>query len=191
MDVMTAILTRRSVHTLRAPAPSDAEFTYLLKGAAAAPDHGGLRPWRWIMLRDTALEELGARLEAEAEPGSRRRGADATVPLKAVLVFSPAPEHRVPEWEQLAAASSVAYGLMLLLHARGFGSIWRTGRLCESPGARELLGVGPGERLLGALDIGTPEASVRPARRSRPDVSGRVQRLRLRRAAGAVGAADA
>ncbi|WP_406432247.1 nitroreductase [Streptomyces sp. NBC_00631] len=175
---MTAILTRRSIRTLRAPAPSDEEFIYLLKGAAAAPDHGRLRPWRWIVLRGTDMEALTARLSAEAESGPRDRGAHTTsAPLKAVLVFSPTAHNQVPEWEQLAAASSVAYGLMLLLHARGFGTMWRTGRLCESPGARELLGVGPGERLLGALDIGTPEASARPARRSSLDVYDRVQHL--------------
>ncbi|MEU1804051.1 nitroreductase family protein [Streptomyces sp. NPDC019937] len=177
---MTAILTRRSIHTLSGPAPSDQEFAYLLRGAAAAPDHGRLRPWRWILLRDADLEAVGACLAAEAEPEER-----ATVerkfmraPLKAVLVFSPAAEHRVPEWEQLASASNVAYGLMLLLHARGFGSIWRTGRLCQSPSVRSLLGVRPDEQLLGSLDIGTPGISVQPARRSHEDVTDRVQFLR-------------
>ncbi|MDO0929512.1 nitroreductase family protein [Streptomyces sp. TG1A-8] len=176
---MTAVLTRRSIHTLRDPAPSDREFTYLLKCAAAAPDHGRLRPWRWVLLRDAELEALGARLAADAEPGERARVAQGArrAPLKAVLIFCPLTDHKVPEWEQLAAASSVAYGLMLLLHARGFGSMWRTGRLCRSPAARDLLGVGPAERLLGALDIGTSDSSERPVRRSVGDVADRVRRL--------------
>ena len=180
MDVMTAILTRRSIHTLSGPAPSDQEFAYLLRGAAAAPDHGRLRPWRWILLRDADLEAVGACLAAEAEPEERAMVEKKFMraPLKAVLVFSPAAEHRVPEWEQLASASNVAYGLMLLLHARGFGSIWRTGRLCQSPSTRSLLGVRPDEQLLGSLDIGTPGISVQPARRSHEDVTDRMQFLR-------------
>ncbi|MFJ4621977.1 nitroreductase family protein [Streptomyces sp. NPDC088812] len=188
---MTAILTRRSVHALRAPGPSDEEFAYLLRGAAVAPDHGGLRPWRWILLRDTDVEALAARPAGGTEPRPRDRDARGTpsAPLRAVLVLSPAPDQDVPEWEQVAAASSVAYGLMLLLHARGFGSSWRTGRLCAGPEARDLLRLGPGEQFLGALDIGTPEASTRPARRSCPDVSDRVQRLG--RPVGAVGTAGA
>src|ERR1044072_1729118 len=126
---MTAILTRRSIHSLSGPAPSDREFAYLLKGAAAAPDHGRLRPWRWILLRDADLEAVGACLASAAEPEERTlvEKKFMRAPLKAVLVFSPMAEHRVPEWEQLASARNVAYGLMLLLHARGVGNLLRTG----------------------------------------------------------------
>ncbi|MFB9518529.1 nitroreductase family protein [Streptomyces cremeus] len=181
---MTAILTRRSIHELAGPAPSDQEFAYLLKGAAAAPDHGGLRPWRWILLRDAELAAVGDRLGADAEDrGDSAGGAPAgeesvRAPLKAVLVFSPSAESGVPEWEQLAAASNVAYGLMLLLHARGFGSVWRKGRWCRSERSRELLGIGPDEQLLGSLDIGTPGARVRPDRRRVEDVTDRMCVLR-------------
>ncbi|WP_037844812.1 MULTISPECIES: nitroreductase family protein [unclassified Streptomyces] len=180
MDVTTAILTRRSIHSLSGPAPSDQEFAYLLKGAAAAPDHGRLRPWRWILLRNADLEAVGARLAAEAEPEERDLVMKKFMraPLKAVLVFSPKAKPRVPEWEQLASASNVAYGLMLLLHARGFGSIWRTGRLCQSPGSRSLLGVEPDEQLLGSLDIGTPAVPAEPVRRSLEDVTDRMHFLR-------------
>lgn len=180
MDVMTAILTRRSIHSLSGPAPTDQEFAYLLKGAAAAPDHGGLRPWRWILLRDADLAAVGACLAAEAEPEERAlvEKKFMRAPLKAVLVFSPdGGALGVPEWEQLAAVSNVAYGLMLLLHARGFGSIWRTGRLCQSAGIRSLLGVRPDEQLLGSLDIGTPDVSIQPVRRSLEDVTDRMRFL--------------
>ncbi|MFS8198898.1 nitroreductase [Streptomyces sp. CWNU-52B] len=181
---MTAILTRRSIHSLSDPAPSDQEFAYLLKGAAAAPDHGRLRPWRWVLLRGADLERVGACLAAEAEPEERDlvEKKFLRAPLKAVLVFSPAAEHRVPEWEQLASASNVAYGLMLLLHARGFGSIWRTGRLCRSPGSRLLLGARPDEQLLGSLDIGTPGLSGQPTRRTLDDVTAHLQFLHTDRA---------
>lgn len=44
MDVMTAVLTRRSEHVLHAPAPDDAEFTYLLRGRASLPTTAGSAP---------------------------------------------------------------------------------------------------------------------------------------------------
>ncbi|WP_409471676.1 nitroreductase family protein [Streptomyces sp. HC307] len=170
---MTAILTRRSRQTLSGPAPSDEEFCYLLSGAAAAPDHGGLRPWRWILLRDRDRETLGACLAGEVVPERQEQVARKLLraPLVAVLVFSPNVDHKVPEWEQLAAASSMMYAMQLLLHARDYGSIWRSGRLCESTAARELLGLAHTERLLGSLDIGTPDQSERLTRRARADVS--------------------
>ncbi|MEZ0089538.1 nitroreductase family protein [Streptacidiphilus sp. EB129] len=177
MDVMTAILTRRSEQVLAAPAPGDAEFTYLLQGATAAPDHGNLRPWRWILLRDDDRDILGSCLAAEEDqlPADQVRARLRRAPLVAALVFAPQEGHRIPEWEQLAAASCMAHSLMLLLHARGYGSIWRTGRLTRSLAAGELLGLSGAERLLGSLDIGTPDpARARSPRRPLVEVGDRV-----------------
>ncbi|GHG50770.1 nitroreductase family protein [Streptomyces griseocarneus] len=174
MDVMTAIVTRRSEKVLTDPAPSDGEFHYLLRGAATAPDHGRLRPWRWILVRGEARAALDRTV---APSGPRPAGKNARglpePPLRALLVFSPLPGHRIPEWEQLAASCSMTHALMMLLHALGYGSIWRTGRLCTSPGLHGLLRMEEGERLLGSLDIGTPPEGPRQ-RRPLPDVSDRV-----------------
>ncbi|MFJ8128713.1 nitroreductase family protein [Streptomyces hydrogenans] len=135
MDVTTALLTRRSEHDLTSPAPGHEEFAYLLKVAATAPDHGLLRPWRWILIHGEAREKLGACLAEEAPLDRRSRAAAKTqrAPLLASLVFAPVHGHKVPEWEQLAATSAMTQSLMLLLHARGYGSIWRTGPGVGSP----------------------------------------------------------
>lgn len=179
MDVMTAILTRRSEQHLAVPAPSDAEFTYLLQGAVTAPDHGKLRPWRWVLLREDDRETLGSCLAAETDdlPAEQVRAKLLRAPLVAALVLSPRVGHRIPEWEQLAAASCVTHSLMLLLHSRSYGSIWRTGRLTRSKAAAELLGLAPHERLLGSLDIGTPTASAQRRQRPLEDVAGYVTRF--------------
>ncbi|MCQ4081695.1 nitroreductase [Streptomyces sp. RB6PN25] len=180
---MTAILTRRSEQMLSEPAPGDAEFTYLLQGASTAPDHGNLRPWRWVLLRDGDRDVLGSCLAAEVEAETEKISGEVVkakvlrAPLVAALVFAPRPGHRIPEWEQLAATSCMVHALMLLLHARGYGSIWRTGRLCASSAARELLGLVAPERLLGSLDIGSPHPVVQRPRRLLNDVSGHVTRF--------------
>ncbi len=183
MDVVTAILTRRSVHHLTDPAPDDGEFAELLAVAAAAPDHGQLQPWRWVLVRGPERLALGECFAADAVAGPRRHadaaGKTLRAPLLATLVFQPRRGHRVPEWEQLAAAASVSHGLMLLLHARGYGSIWRTGAFAESPAAHRLLGLDDGERLLGWLYVGTaPRERAQPIRGPR-DVRDRITRLRL------------
>ncbi|MFF1561660.1 nitroreductase [Streptomyces sp. NPDC058279] len=174
---MTAVLTRRSEQTLYNPAPSDEEFTYLLRGASTAPDHGRLRPWRWVLLRGNDRDVLGDSLAEEADArgveAERIRAKVRRAPLVAGLVFSPR-EGRIPEWEQLAAATCMSYSLMLLLHARGYGSIWRTGALARSAAVSELLGLAPGERLLGSLDIGTPDPAAIRNRLPLEDVSGRI-----------------
>ncbi|MET8079273.1 nitroreductase [Streptomyces sp. NPDC005303] len=179
---MTAILTRRSEHFLADPAPSDEELTYLLRGAATAPDHGTLRPWRWILLRGEDRVVLGGCLADEHPgPASDRMAAHMlSAPLLAVLVFAPQPNGKVPKWEQLAATSSMTHSLMLLLHARGYGSIWRTGLLAESAAARSLLRIDPAERLLGGLWIGTPDPAGKRPRRPLEDVAHRISVFRAR-----------
>jgi nitroreductase len=68
----------------------------------------------------------------------------------------------------------MANSMMLLLHARGYGSIWRTGRFTESERVRRLFGLGQDERLLGWLYIGTPALVLPRGQRVLDDVSDRV-----------------
>lgn len=182
MDVMTAVLSRRSEHHLVEPAPNDQEFAYLLRAAATAPDHGGLRPWRLILVRDEGRAALERCFADEGAGSASRRRQLAEIqgaPLLATLVFSPVPPETgqdgpVPEWEQLAATSAMAGSLILLLHARGFGSVWRTGGFTESQRIRRALGLRGEERLLGWLCIGTPPGSTSPRRRVPEDVTDRI-----------------
>ncbi|MGW1838522.1 nitroreductase family protein [Streptomyces sp. BBFR2] len=183
MDVITAVLTRRSEHHLVEPAPSDQEFAYLLSAAATAPDHGRLRPWRWILVRDEGRAALGRCFADDCAGPDSRRGQVETkpqrAPLLATLVFSPVPNGNgrggsIPEWEQLAATSAMTTSLILLLHARDFGSVWRTGRFTESERVRSALGLRKAERLLGWLYIGTPQRLLPPKRRATEDVTDRI-----------------
>jgi nitroreductase len=179
MDVLTAILTRRSERSLVDPAPCTDEFAELLAVAATAPDHGLLRPWRWILLRGADRDALGDCFAAEA---GAERSADIAAkvrraPLLATLIFQPRPGHRVPEWEQLAATSLMSHAMMLLLHSRGYGSIWRTGALATSAAVRDLLGLQSPERTLGWLYIGSPvRERVHPPRPPQ-DVAGKITSL--------------
>ena len=175
MDVITAVLTRRSQQRLAEPAPSTEELRYLLKAASCAPDHGKLRPWRWLVMTGAARDALAAALaEDSGKSVEAMRAKTRRAPLLAALIFVPDTASPVPEWEQMAAVSAMTTSLMLLLHARGFGSIWRTGRQLDAEPVRKLLDLGSTERALGWLYIGTPE-SDRPVRRQMPDVGDRLQ----------------
>ena len=65
-DALEVIRARRSIGRLTEPAPSDAELTQIFEAAVAAPDHGELRPWRFIVLRDAAKEAFAIRQRAKA-----------------------------------------------------------------------------------------------------------------------------
>ncbi|MCZ4123615.1 nitroreductase family protein [Streptomyces sp. H39-S7] len=182
MELEAAVRTRRSEHRLLDPAPSDEEFTDLLGWAATAPDHGHLRPWRWILVRGEGRAALGASFASgatDAETSRREARKPLRAPLLATLVLVPQRNHRVPHWEQLAASSAMVNSLMLLLHGRGFGSIWRTGSSVDSAGTRALLGLAAHEGLIGWLYVGTPDPTRRSVPRSPVPVSDRVSRLAL------------
>ncbi|WP_416973975.1 nitroreductase [Streptomyces sp. 4F14] len=181
MDVMTTVLTRRSVLRLTEPGPDDGTLLELVEAASTAPDHGRLAPWRLILIRGQGRERLGAALAEGARDRrahERARGKPLRAPLLVTIVFRPRlPHPKVPEWEQLAATVSLVQTLHLLLHSRGWGVMWRTGTAVDSPAVRECLGISGGERLLGWLYIGTPDRRVAPAPRRRIDVRERVSVL--------------
>lgn len=161
LTLVDAVRSRRSVGRLVDPAPTDEEIIDLVTDAASAPDHGLLRPWRLIVVRAAAREALGAALAACCPADDRvARERAASKPLRAPLLLSivlvPRENPKIPEWEQLAATSAMVSNLGLLLHASGYGTIWRTGSVTDSAQVRRLFGLAPGERLLGWLYIGTP-----------------------------------
>jgi nitroreductase len=161
MELVSAIRTRRSEHNLINPAPSSDEFIRLLELASTAPDHGRLRPWRWILVRGHGRSALGASFAADCQAQQSKKAATDTLraPLLATLVFCPSVDHRIPLWEQLASASCVANSMMLLLHDRGYGSLWKTGSYVESADTRTMLDLDRTESLLGWLYIGTPDTT--------------------------------
>ena len=66
MDLFDAIDTRASAGRLTGPGPSPEQMDRLLRAAGRAPDHGRLRPWRFIVL-DGADRERFARAAAAAK----------------------------------------------------------------------------------------------------------------------------
>ncbi|MBV9666430.1 MAG: nitroreductase family protein, partial [Actinobacteria bacterium] len=58
-DALEVIRARRSIGRLTEPAPSEEELRQILEAGAAAPDHGELMPWRFIVLRGDAKDAFG------------------------------------------------------------------------------------------------------------------------------------
>lgn len=180
MELSTAIRTRVSEPHLGEPAPTDPEFTRLLNCAAQAPDHGLLMPWRLITVRGSAREALAHTLAFDTAPDQRERALKMPMraPLLAAIVFAPHPRHRIPVWEQMVSAACVVNNLMLLLHDRGYGSIWRTDRSVDSSTVRVMLDLAPTETLLGWLYVGTPDLRAARRKAARPAVDSHVSEFR-------------
>lgn len=170
MQALDALLNRVSVARLTAPAPTAEQRELLLRAALRAPDHGQLRPWRFIEIEGgglVALGELFARAVLTRQPDAEPAALDKarSMPLRAPLmlcVVARLQDHpKVPREEQLQSAACAAHGILLAAHAQGIGAIWRTGEMAGDPLVREGLGLGPEEQLVGFLYLGTPIGALR------------------------------
>ena len=165
MDALEALITRASPRGLAEPAPDDAALERMLAAAMAAPDHGRLRPWRFIAVRGAARHELG---EVLAEALRAREPAVPEIlvakerekPLRAPLVLVAAAKliagHKIPTVEQVIAAGAAAQNLMVAAHALGYGGFWRTGAPAYDARVKSALGLAETDHILAFLYLGTP-----------------------------------
>jgi nitroreductase len=175
--VLETLLSRRSVPALLLgePGPSPAQIDAALEAAARAPDHGALRPWRFVLIREAAararLSELFVRrmLERDADTPPKKIDKARSMPLTAPLVIAIAAhvqrEHKVPELEQLLSTGAAVMNLLNAFHAQGYGAIWLTGGNGYDPKIGAQLGFAAEERSLGFVYVGTVKGPLREGAR--------------------------
>lgn len=175
MQAIDALLGRRSAKTLTDPAPDEGALGLLLECAARAPDHGRLRPWRFIVIRGAARERLGELMAgqlqrklpaASAETLQRERQKALRAPLIVVVAAVCNPEARIPAIEQILAAGAAAQNMMLAATALGFGAMWKTGDAAYDDSVKMALGLAAADAIVGFLYLGTaaPDSVPPPAR---------------------------
>jgi len=172
---LAALLARASVppRHLRDPAPDHTALDLAVAAALRAPDHGGLKPWRFVVVAGDARQALGAILAAslarrEPESTAERLELERAKPLRAPLVIAAGAalrhDHKIPVWEQEAAAAAGTMNLMNALDAQGFGAIWLSSAALRDPAVKVALGFAATDALIGWIYVGTPTAErPRPA----------------------------
>ena len=168
MEVLDAIYARRSIGRLTDPAPTDGEVRQILTAAAAAPDHGELKPWRFVVLRGEAKDSFGAVLESAAvtrfaavgkTPGpgvlEKERTKLGRAPLVLVFAAVRRPSKKIPWEEQYASAAAAAQNALLAATAFGYGSMWRTGDPAYDATVKTALGLRDEDAVVGFLYVGT------------------------------------
>jgi len=170
MDALEALLNRVSVPRLREPAPDAAQRELLFRAALRAPDHGQLRPWRFLTIEGAGRERLGELFAQALAAGAADVGEEAlakarAMPLRApllVVVIARVQDHfKVPPQEQVIAAGCAAHAILLAAHAQGVGAVWRTGELAYNARVAAGLGLAAGEQIVAFLYLGTPERELR------------------------------
>jgi nitroreductase len=171
-DPLAHLLARQSVGIkhLAEPGPDDAELRRMADAALRAPDHAGLVPYRFAVVRGEArvrLAELfvqAARAAGKDEAGSALDAERAKrAPVTVAVIARHDPGHpQVPVHEQWAALGGALAYFLLAAHLMGYGGKMLSGGKVRDAAIQAAF-CRPGEQLVGWVALGTPVGS--PARR--------------------------
>ncbi len=169
MDALELLLQRRSVSRLAEPAPSGEALDNIFHAAMRAPDHGTLKPWRFIVIEGEGLKRFSQLLESavlanggDEEALEKARMAPFRAPQIITIVAHCTEHPKVPIWEQVVSAGCAVQAMQMAAVAQGFGGIWRSGPLTEHELVREAFGCRDEDEIVGFLYLGTPQ--VKPVR---------------------------
>jgi nitroreductase len=164
MEGLTTLLTRASAARLSDPAPTDDQLRTILSAAANAPDHGRLRPWRFLAVRGSARAKLGqvfADALSRRAPDSTAQAIEAErkkaerAPLVVVVSAELQSHPKVPNIEQIIAVGAATQNILLAAHALGFGAFWRTGAAAYDDFVKDQLSMPAAQPIVGFVYVGT------------------------------------
>ncbi len=182
MEALDAILKRSSAARLAEPAPTPQQLDLILEAGKAAPDHGRLQPWRFVILEGaarTVLAETMAALRREKSPDATdemlaQERAKAFRAPTIIVAAAAITEGRIPPAEQFAAVAAATQNMFLAAFALGLGAMWKTGDAAYHDGLKSALGLGTGDQIVAFLYLGTTADNRPPMPKKPKDV---VRRL--------------
>ncbi len=180
MDITETLKTRASApwRILGEPGPSDDELREFLEAAVTAPDHGAVRPWRFIVVRGGArgaLAELFTEALLKRKPDAdeatieKDRDRMSRVPLLIVVAARITPNHpKVPAHEQIISTGLAAQAILLAAQSKGYGGVILTGDHAYDEHVKQGLGLQETDQIVAFVYIGTTEGEPRPKKRPDP-----------------------
>jgi nitroreductase len=162
------LMSRQSVGIkhLAEPGPDDVQLRQMADAALHAPDHAGLVPFRFAVIRGAARGQLAALYVRAARDAGKDEASvrlDAERALRApvtlaVIARLDLGHPQVPAHEQWACVGGALTNLLNAAHALGFGGKMLSGAKARDPNIVRAF-CGPGETLLGWVALGTPAGS--------------------------------
>jgi nitroreductase len=149
VELEEAIRGRRT-HKAYGPEPVErATLDELLELARWAPNHHLTNPWRFRVVGPEARRRL--KEAAGPEGAAKLDRAPTLVVASAALSGDP-----VQDEEDVCAAATAAYIVLLAAHGRGLAGYWRTPEVLRTPEGREAVGLPDAERFLALIHLGPP-----------------------------------
>jgi nitroreductase len=166
MNLLEGIESRTSALKLAAPGPTREHIETIIRAGTRAPDHGRLRPWRFVVLEGEARVKLGdamaamfrAKFPDASEPQlDKERGKPMRAPT-IIAVAAKIAKGKIPEIEQVLAVGAAVQNMLLAAHALGYGAMWKTGGAVYDAAVKALLGLAPEDHIVGLVYLGTTAA---------------------------------
>ena len=165
MDALTALHQRNSVNLLTEPGPNQEQLNNIVKAGLRACDHGGLTPWRYVLIEGDARHKFGELIvEVKSaiddkplsdELANKLRKKPLRAPTIIAVVANITNHPKVPEIEQVLSAGASAQMMMTAAHAQGIGAIWRSGSIMFHEKMREGLNLKSSDQIVGFIYLGT------------------------------------
>ncbi|WP_227937565.1 nitroreductase family protein [Alkalihalobacillus deserti] len=140
----------------------------LLNDAVWAPNHGLREPWRFLFVptdkKESFVDKLVKTFPKEMQENRRNYFSQPS----AFLIIMMKEDPRQKQWEEdFGAVSCLIQNFQLLAWEQKLGVVWKTNPHIYDPKVRDLLGVVPGEKIVGFLHMGffegVPESRPRTA----------------------------
>ncbi|MFO7341847.1 MAG: nitroreductase [Bacillaceae bacterium] len=166
MELGRLLRERRSIHVFEdRPVPPELVME-LLEDAVWVPNHRMTQPWRFILTYGEGRRKIAEAVrkinaDKEADPGKKKEAGQKfynkimAIPMILTVLMREDPNPVVRE-EDYAATCCVIHNFSLLAWERGIGMVWKTHGWLHDPIFREAMGIRPGERAVGNLQIGYP-----------------------------------
>jgi nitroreductase len=164
MELFDAINSRSSAGKLGEPGPTPLQLASLLEAGGHAPDHGRLKPWRFIVLNGAAREAFAvaaanakrARVALTDEQVETDRQKIMRSPSIVVVGCAVLRDNaKVPEIEQIVAVGAAAQNIFLAAHDLGFGVMWKTGAAAYDAQVKATVGLAPDDHIVAILHLGS------------------------------------
>lgn len=169
--------------------PTAAEIDAIVRAAVTVPDHGGLRPWRLVVVEGDGRHPFAEALADAGREANSRLTDDMADRLRSKAFVAPAliavvarvdRAAKVDDWEQVASASCLGYAITLAADRLGLGAIWKSSAFRRGESLRRVLDMGPDDEFLGWVNLGHRPLDLPvdgPGRRPDVDLSPIVRTL--------------
>ena len=186
-DAYSLITSRQNISPKRLdePGPSQQALTQIFCAAAAAPDHGLLQPWRFVIVpqkKRVELAEVFALALIDRDPGatldqieSAREKAYRAPCLILVVARLGSCEPPIPELERMVSVGCAVQNMLLMAQSLSFGSGITSGRATNAQPISDLFQLSSHEE--GVCFVAFGKVTSRKPQRPRPDVTSFVSSL--------------